>query len=64
MLHIHTNNLFVCSFEKFKKIYSFMVCSCLLESSKLTFAEGHKFQKEVKNALNGDLGLVFEFFIN
>ena len=46
MLHIHINNL----------INSFIVCPCLPEARELTVAEGHKFQKEVKNALNGDFG--------
>ena len=29
---------------------------CLLEVREMAVAEGHKFQKEVKNVLNGDFG--------
>ena len=43
-MHIHINN----------SINSFIVCPCYLEARELTVAEGHKFQKEVKNFLNGD----------
>ena len=43
-------------FENCKKINLFTVCPCLLESRELTVPEGHKFQKQVKIALNGDFG--------
>ena len=51
----------LCYFEKSQRINCFIVFPCLLEVRELTVAEGHKFQKEVKNTLNSDFGrLIFK----
>ena len=44
------------SFKKSQNINSFIVYPCLPEVREVTVAEDHKFQKEIKNALNGDFG--------
>ena len=56
ILQIHTfmQITALCSFEKSQNFISFIEYPCLLKVREVTVAEGNKFQKEVKNVLNGD----------